>query len=205
MKKILIIIIGILLMILAISQKSTMIESIESGNNTAIFVSSLFVALLVFFPVVPFPVVAGLIGSVFGILLGTSISLLGITIGMMTMFWMARYGFQDWVQKTLQKYPKAQEYESYFEQNAFIGILIVRLVPVIPSPLVNILCGISKVRWYTFLSASLIGKTPAVMIFTIAGSVFEGSKLISISIYAVYFLIIMVLTIIYYKRKQPVS
>lgn len=202
MKKFITILIGILLIVVAFSQKSLMMEAIESGKGTAIVVSILFVALLVFFPVVPFAVVAGLIGSVFGIVVGTGVSLLGIIIGTMIMFWMARYGFQDWMQKILLKYPKAKEYESYFEQNAFLGILVMRLVPVIPSPLVNIICGMSKVRMITFFSASLVGKIPAVMIFTLAGSVFADSKLVSISIYAVYFLLIMTLSIIYYQRKQ---
>ena len=130
------------------------------------------------------------------------VSLIGITIGTLIMFWMARYGFQDWAQKSLQKYPRAKEYESYFEKNAFIGILIMRLVPVIPSPVVNILCGISKVRSFTFIGASLIGKMPSVIIFTLAGSVFEDSKVISISIYAAYFLIIMTLILVHYIEEE---
>ena len=72
MKRYLTICIGILLIVVAFSQKSMMIQLIESGENVAILVSVLFVALLVFFPVIPFAVVAGLIGSVFGILFGTA-------------------------------------------------------------------------------------------------------------------------------------
>lgn len=205
MKRLITILIGILIIAIAFSQKSLMMASIESGDNTAVFISVLFVALLVFFPIAPFAIVAGLIGSVFGIAFGTAVSLIGVTIGTLIMFFMARYGFQDWMNKTLQKYPKAQEYEKYFNKNAFIGILLMRIVPVIPSPIVNILCGVSKIRWYIFLSASLIGKLPAIIIFTLAGSVFEASKLVSISIYAIYFLIIMVLTFVYYQRKQSLT
>jgi uncharacterized membrane protein YdjX (TVP38/TMEM64 family) len=89
-----------------------------------------------------------------------------------------------------------------FEQNSFIGILLARVIPVIPSPIINIISGLSKVKWTTFLSASLIGKLPAIFIFTIAGSLIGDQKWISIVIYVVYFLIISILTGREIQKKQ---
>jgi uncharacterized membrane protein YdjX (TVP38/TMEM64 family) len=110
-----------------------------------------------------------MIGSVFGIWLGTGLSLIGIGLGTMVMFFLARYGFQDLTQSYFKKYPKIQEYESWFEQNAFIGFLLARVKPIKPSPIINILSGLSKVKWTIFISASLVGKLPAIFIFTLAG------------------------------------
>lgn len=133
-----------LIIFVAYSQKSLLLEWIEAGGSLSLLFSILFVAALVFFPVVPFIVAAGLIGSVFGVFEGTAVSLLGSLLGTLVMFATARFGFQDWIQATLQKYPKAKEYEVYFEQNAFHSILLVRVVPVVPPPVVNILSGVSK-------------------------------------------------------------
>ncbi|MGE8204412.1 TVP38/TMEM64 family protein [Heyndrickxia sp. NPDC080065] len=202
MKQLLTIMITVILIISAYTQKETMLHLIESGESTAIIISLLFVALLVFFPIIPFAVVAGLIGSVFGVWMGSLISLCGSLIGTMLMFFMARYGFQRWVQTMLKKYPKTKEYESIFEKNAFLGILLVRLAPVIPAPILNVLCGVSMVRWYIFFIATIVGKIPGVMIFTFAGSLFEDNKLLSFSIYGAYILIITILITIRLKKKN---
>jgi uncharacterized membrane protein YdjX (TVP38/TMEM64 family) len=68
------------------------------------------------------------------------------------MFWISRYGLKDFAQKKLSNYPKAQEYEGYLTKNAFMGILLVRLVPIIPSPVVNIVSAISHVFYKCILT-----------------------------------------------------
>ncbi|WP_350268689.1 hypothetical protein [Neobacillus mesonae] len=47
-------------------QKDELLNLINGGGTIAITISMLFVAICVFFPVVPFPVLAGVIGAVFG-------------------------------------------------------------------------------------------------------------------------------------------
>lgn len=180
-----------------------LVEWIKGGGQTAVVVSIVFVAILVFFPVMPFVVVAGIIGAVFGTWIGSLISLSGALLGAVVMFLMARYGFRDWAQRMLQKYPKVKEYESYFEKNAFLGILFVRIVPVVPSPAVNILSGISRVSVVTFFLATLLGKIPSIVIFTFAGSNFGDNKTGSFITYGVYFVAIMIATsYVMYKRQQ---
>jgi uncharacterized membrane protein YdjX (TVP38/TMEM64 family) len=193
MKKIFPILLSLVLIYIAISNKNHLLDLVQAESHLAIPISIIFVALLVFFPVVPYVVLAGMIGSVFGIWLGTGISVIGIGLGTIIMFFLSRYGFQEWTQSTLMKYPKIQEYEVLFEQNAFISILLARVVPVIPSPVINILSGLSKVKWSVFLGASIIGKLPAITIFTLAGSLMNQQKWVSIVIYGVYFIIITIL------------
>jgi uncharacterized membrane protein YdjX (TVP38/TMEM64 family) len=201
-KKITTIVLTLIVIYVGFTQKNTLLDLIHSKSILAAIISISFVAILVFFPVVPYIVLAGMIGSVFGIWLGTVISLIGIGLGMMIMFMLSRYGFQDWTQSYLKKFPKIQEYESLFEQNAFIGILLARVIPVIPSPIINIISGVSKVKWATFLSASVLGKLPAIFIFTIAGNLMGAQKWISIVIYVVYFLIIAILTARKIKKRH---
>ncbi|MFD2445749.1 TVP38/TMEM64 family protein [Bacillus sp. CGMCC 1.16607] len=193
MKRIFPIILSVITIYLGFSQKSFLLDTVQSESYFAIPTSILFVAILVFFPIIPYVVLAGMIGSVFGVFLGTGISLIGIGLGTITMFFLSRYGFQDWSQNYLKKYPKIQQYEGIFEKNAFISILLARLIPVIPSPLVNILSGLSKIQWHVFFSASLLGKMPAIFTFTLAGSLIGNQKWLSVIIYAVYFITIAIL------------
>ncbi|WP_168412983.1 TVP38/TMEM64 family protein [Bacillus salacetis] len=191
-----------IIIIMGINQKEQMIELVHGGGGLAVIISIFFVAVLVFFPIIPYPVLAGVIGSVAGVVNGTLISLTGIFMGTTLMFYLSRYGFRDWSQGVLNKYPKVKDYERSFERNAFLGLLFVRLLPVIPSPIVNILSGMSKVNFFVFLTATLAGKLPAVITFTLAGSVFAGDRLLSISIYGVYFLLIVSGASIYFYKKK---
>jgi uncharacterized membrane protein YdjX (TVP38/TMEM64 family) len=201
MRKILAVLIFLAIVLVGYTWRDLFLEWIRSGGNLAILVSILFVAILVFFPVMPFIAVSGIIGAVFGTWMGTLISLIGALLGAMLMFTMARYGFRDWAQKYVRKYPKAKEFETYFEENAFLSIVLVRVIPIVPSPVVNILCGISLVPGYIFFLASLIGKIPSIFIFTFAGSSFVNNKLTSLVIYGGYFLVIAVLTAIFMKKR----
>jgi uncharacterized membrane protein YdjX (TVP38/TMEM64 family) len=199
------VLIAILLISIGFTQKDLLLAWIQNGSLISIFISIIFVSILVFFPVVPYPVLAGIIGSVFGVWVGMTISFIGIMLGTMIMFYLSRYGFQQLAQKYLEKYPKVKEYESYFEKNAFLGILFVRLIPVVPSPIVNILSGLSYIKWYAFFTATFLGKIPAVVTFTFAGSVFEDNKWLSFMIYGTYFLIISIVVLTHLRKDKHQS
>ncbi|MDA7025763.1 TVP38/TMEM64 family protein [Bacillus sp. CLL-7-23] len=189
----------IMIIVIGFSQKESWLELVRAGGIYSIIFSCLIVAVCVFFPIVPFAVIAGLNGAVFGITNGALITLSGSMLGTMMLFFLARYGFRDWAEKKMLKYPKMNEYEGYFNQNAFTAVLLGRLIPVIPSVVMNIVCGLSKVKWLIFFVASTLGKIPNVFVISIAGANFNEHKLISFAIYGVYMLIIMV--IIY--KKYP--
>ncbi|GAX88477.1 hypothetical protein EFBL_0086 [Effusibacillus lacus] len=183
-------------------QKDLFLGLIRAGGSLSIAVSIVFVAITAFFPVVPFVIVAGVVGGVFGAMMGTAITLAGAIFGAMVMFLMSRFGFRDWAQVQLAKYPKVKEYESIFEKNAFASILFVRLVPVVPSQAVNILSGVSLVSWFTFLLATTLGKLPANLVFNLAGSTLSENKMMSFLIFGTYFLVITVAAFLYMRKRQ---
>ncbi|BCJ86868.1 TVP38/TMEM64 family protein [Effusibacillus dendaii] len=183
-------------------QKDLLMSMIRAGGAIAVLVAILLVAITVFFPVVPFIVIASVVGDVFGAWAGTFITLTGAMLGSLVMFTMARYGFRQWAQNSLAKYPKIKEYEQYFENNAFASILFVRLVPVIPTQAVNILSGVSLVSWWTFFAASLLGKLPSNLVFNLAGSSFGHNKWMSFIIYGAYFLAITIAAFVYLRKRQ---
>jgi uncharacterized membrane protein YdjX (TVP38/TMEM64 family) len=56
-----------------------------------------------------------------------------------------------------------------------------------------------------FISASLLGKLPPIFIYTIAGKIFVENKILAFLIFGCYFMIFLVLSTIYTKRKQKGS
>ncbi|UOF92536.1 TVP38/TMEM64 family protein [Fodinisporobacter ferrooxydans] len=205
-KKFVTILICIGIVYLGFAHKAWFLDVIKAGGSFSIFMSMLFVSILVFFPVVPFVVVAGIIGATFGTWEGTAISVSGAMIGTLIMFWLARFGFSSWALATIEHYPKAKEYEAYFERYGFLSVFVARLIPIIPTPVVNILSGLSKISWITFFFASLLGKLPVNLVYNFAGSQLQSNKWLSILIYVIYALIIGVAAAVYkWKKMNPQS
>ncbi|MCY8725472.1 TVP38/TMEM64 family protein [Bacillus inaquosorum] len=191
LKKILGIIIIITIIAVGFFQKEAWLDAIKAGGMFSVLFSMLLIAA------VPFALVAALNGAVFGMANGIWITLTGSMLGTMMLFFLARYSLRDWARKKVQAYPAIQSYEASFHKNAFTAVLLGRLIPVIPSLVMNVICGLSQVRWHVFFFASFIGKIPNIVVVTIAGANFTSNKLLSFSIYGAYILIIM---LIIYKK-----
>ncbi|MEH6996500.1 TVP38/TMEM64 family protein [Neobacillus drentensis] len=196
--------ISLLFIVIAIGflQKDELLTLIKSGGIISIFISMLFVAICVFFPVIPFPVLAGVIGGVFGTTQGVIVSLTGAMGGTMGFFFLSRYGFRDYAQSKIMKYPKFQEYEDFLNRNSFVAILTCRLIPIIPAPVVNIICGLSNVNWLIFFTASTIGKIPNILILSFAGASFSSNKLFSFGLYGGYILVLILINFMIMYRKM---
>jgi uncharacterized membrane protein YdjX (TVP38/TMEM64 family) len=196
--------ISLLLIVIAIGfyQMDELLTLIKGGGILSIFISMLFVAICVFFPVIPFPVLAGVIGGVFGTTQGVMVSLTGAMAGTMGFFFLSRYGFRDYAQSKLMNYPKVQDYENFLNRNSFVAILTCRLVPIIPAPVVNIICGLSNVNWLIFFTASTIGKIPNILILSYAGASYSSNKLFSFGLYGVYILILILINFVIMYRKM---
>lgn len=202
LKKILTVAIILAVIYAGYSQKDTLLEIIRAGGYLSVGISMLLVAICVYFPVVPFIFLVGVIGAVFGTWMGAFITLAGALLGASSLFLISRFGFREWAQNQLAKYPKAKEYEDYFEQNAFLSIVAVRAVPVLPGQAVNILCGVSKVPFWVFFVATAIGAFPRTFIFSFVGNSFEDDKFTSLMTYGVYTAIIMVLVYVFMRKRM---
>lgn len=201
-KKISSFIIFLMIIIFGFIQKDELFVMVKQGGMEAVLISILLVAICVFFPVIPYPILAGGIGAVFGAPLGTFISLTGAMAGTMAFFYLSRYGFRDLAQKKLEKYEKVKEYEEFLTRNSFAAILTSRLIPIIPAPVITILCGLSQVHWLPFFTASALGKLPNTLILSFAGAAFSSNKLLSIGLYGFYLIIILSVNFLIIYRKS---
>lgn len=183
-------------------QKDEWFAMVKQGGMVAVLISMLLVAICVFFPIIPYPVLAGGIGAVFGAPVGTIISISGAMAGTMAFFYLSRYGFKDFAQKKLESYKRVKEYEEFLTRNSFTAILTSRLIPIIPAPVITIICGLSQVKWLPFFTASFIGKLPNTIILSFAGAAFSSNKLLSFGLYGLYLLIILSINFLVVYRKS---
>lgn len=203
-KKIISIAILLIIITLGYTQKTALLEIIKTGGSLAILVSMLLVAICVFFPIVPFPLLAGSIGALFGTFQGLMITLAGSMIGTMGFFFLSRYGFREAAQSRLRSYPKIKQFEEFLSKHAFLSIFISRIIPIIPAPVVNTACGLSRVNWFSFFLASAIGKIPNVLLLSFAGASFSSNKLMSFGLYGAYLVVLWIIYIVIFTKRKKI-
>jgi uncharacterized membrane protein YdjX (TVP38/TMEM64 family) len=128
-----------------------------------------------FLPFLPLFLFIAVNANVYGLWLGFLYSWIGVSVGSVLVFWIARKlgrRFGIWLQK---RFPGTTKFFHWIERRGFTPIFLLACFPFSPSVLINIASGLSTVRFNTFLIAILLGK--AVMIFSISLLSFDITEL----------------------------
>ncbi len=116
-------------------------------------------------------------GALFGVVQGTILVSFASSIGATLAFLMSRYVLRDTVQ---QKFgDKLGTLNAGIAKNGAFYLLTLRLAPVFPFFLVNLLMGLTPIRVLTFYGISQLGMLPATLVYVNAGTQF--SKIESLS------------------------
>lgn len=107
-------------------------------------------------------------GLLFGAAAGATASFLGAAAGATLLFLLARTAFGEHL--TRRAGPLAERLAEGFREDAFSYLLFLRLVPVFPFFLVNLVPAIVGVRLAPFVAATAIGIIPATVVFALLGS-----------------------------------
>lgn len=140
------------------------------GENYTV---SVFSYILIYITVaglnIPGAVILSLAGGyVFGAVFGTLFAVTGATVGASIGFLMARYIMGASLN---QKYEKQlQKLNSELTSNGHMYMLTLRLIPIFPFFLINILAGLTSLRLSTFFWTSYVGMIPGGFVFVYAGS-----------------------------------
>ena len=106
-------------------------------------------------------------GFLFGTLLGGSCAVLGATIGAGCIFLAARAGLGGLAQRAGPLFAKL---EAGFAADAFNYLLVLRLVPLFPFWLVNLVPALAGVGLPTFLLATFLGIIPGTFVYASIGN-----------------------------------
>jgi uncharacterized membrane protein YdjX (TVP38/TMEM64 family) len=107
-------------------------------------------------------------GYLFGLWLGVCASVIGATLGAIAVFLAARTALADVLRAKAG--PGLRRMEDGFRRNAFSYLLVLRLVPIFPFWLVNLVPAFCGVNLRTYALATLIGIVPGSFVFTWVGS-----------------------------------
>ena len=118
---------------------------------------------------IPGAVILSLIGGfLFGIILGTLYVIISATIGATIIFLAARSAFHALL--LAKATPWLEKMEKGFQKNALQYLLFLRLIPLFPFWLVNIVPALLNVRLRTYIIATFFGIIPGVLVYVSVGN-----------------------------------
>ncbi|QOY34802.1 TVP38/TMEM64 family protein [Anaerobacillus isosaccharinicus] len=171
----------------------------QQTKDSSIFLVMFIATLFALFPIIPFPIIGGIIGAMYGTFLGGFVTWVASTAASLIMFLFIRFVFQNYGLKVIHRYKKLEMITLMFERNAFITILVSRLIPFIPSIVINAYSAVSRVSFISYAVASSLGKIPAMLLFAVLGHSFVSSNQEVLFVIGIYALIIL-MTIYFYSR-----
>jgi len=106
-------------------------------------------------------------GFLFGALWGTLFVNLGATTGATLAFLASRYLLRDWVERKFGKW--MGPVQQGFTKNAFSYLLTLRLIPLFPFFVVNLVSGLTRMNIGTYVAATALGIIPGSFVYAYAG------------------------------------
>ncbi len=107
-------------------------------------------------------------GAIFGSVTGTLVVNVGATIGATLAFLVARFLLRDWVEKKFGA--KLKPFNDGFSKNAINYMLFLRLVPLFPFFLINLVSGLTQIRLPVYFFGTMFGILPGTFVYANAGS-----------------------------------
>lgn len=108
-------------------------------------------------------------GLLFGRFVGTLATVLAATAGATLLFLAARFVFADDARARLAAYPAAVRIIDGFQRDAFRYLLFLRLVPLFPFWLVNLVPAVTAIETRTYVLATFIGVIPGTFVYVNLG------------------------------------
>lgn len=137
------------------------------GFWTPVFFVVLYIFMSgIFIPSVVFRVFAG---TIFGVFQGVLLVSIGATISSYIKFLMARYLFQDTINRKIQNNESLKKLDDLIEKDGWKMLLLLRNIPVANAMFLNYICGVTKMSSRDFILASFIGRLPTTFLYVYLG------------------------------------
>lgn len=132
-----------------------------------------FIILLVAIQVIFAPIpgqFAGLLSEyMFGSILGTVYSMIGLTIGSWIVFYIARKLGRPFVISVVNK-KNFKKYDSLIEKKGELALFVLYLLPALPDDLISYIAGLTNIKISRLLIISFLGRLPGFFILNYIGS-----------------------------------
>jgi pyruvate/2-oxoglutarate dehydrogenase complex dihydrolipoamide dehydrogenase (E3) component/uncharacterized membrane protein YdjX (TVP38/TMEM64 family) len=107
-------------------------------------------------------------GAIFGVWAGIPLAVISASIGATLALWVARYVFREFVQQRFSD--RMTAIDAGIKRDGAFYLFTLRLVPVFPFFMINLLMGLTAIPARTFFWVSLLGMLPGTAIYVNAGT-----------------------------------
>lgn len=148
---------GVVLLVLNGHALAVHLESFSAGLRARgvlgalLFVGSFAVASAAF---VPAGVLTMISGALFGIGAGIAYAFVGASLGAMLAFLLARYAARGTVERWLERNPRTAAIGAAVGEHGRRIAALLRLSPVIPFSVINVVMGVTSIRFVDFVVAN---------------------------------------------------
>lgn len=108
-------------------------------------------------------------GFLYNIWWGTLATTIGISIGTTLGFLWGRTLARSWVERIVAKRPKLRAVDRAVEARGLLLVILLRLSPVFPLPLLSYVLGATKVSFISFVLGTAVGALPGIFLYCIIG------------------------------------
>ena len=131
---------------------------------------------------------------------GMVVATLAATLGCFITFTVARYLLS---QPITRKYPKQlAKLSTFLGEQTFLKAIVIRILPLGSNFITNIIAGVSKVSMPAYVSGSLVGFIPQMIIFSLAGSGIRLGAQNELMVSGVLFIIALLITAFLVKKHK---
>jgi len=188
--------IGVLTLLPAFVFSGATSQSVQSLiTSFGVFAPIAYIALFALLPVVFFPVavlaVAG--GLLFGLVYGSLYTLIGAAINCALMFLLSRSVGRRRIQSLVEQRVSSVWQERLKQaggRKGFFLLVILRLIPAVPYGLINYAFGLSELRFWPYMLASILGIIPGTLVF-----INLGDKALDINSPSFWFAVVLIVAL----------
>jgi len=142
------------------------IAAVHETPWTPLVVLGLYVGLgLVVFPITV--LIAGT-GLVFGPGMGFVYALLGSLLSAFTAYGLGHLLGKDLLRRYAGR--RVNRLSRHMGRHGILTVVVLRVAPVAPFTVINLIAGASHVRWTDFLAGTLVGMAPGIFVMTVFGT-----------------------------------
>ncbi len=132
-----------------------------------VYIAVYVAATLLMVPLMPLAIGAGYL---FGLHYAFAITLPAATLGAVAAFLLSRHLLSRSCRQLIEPFPYLLAAEHSISEQGWLIVFLLRLSPVIPSHILNYLCGLTEIPFRHYLLATFFGKAPLIFALNYMGA-----------------------------------
>ncbi|MEC0236640.1 VTT domain-containing protein [Paenibacillus kribbensis] len=156
-------------------------KELDSSSWPIILMMSVMLGMV---PVIPFALVSGILGIKYGVWGGSGMSVIASSLAAILTYWIFGKGGDG--SRKRSSINRLNTWNDRIRNRAFLFVLIGRMLPFIPAAFINGYAGLFKIPFVPFLTATVIGKIPMMLVFAYVGVSTSSGSLYWVPVLLIY-------------------